>query len=104
VIQYEPHPIDTSIARLPSFLGDVTERLAENAHELWAKQRIADGWKWGPQRDDQSKTHPGLVPYSDLPDGEKNYDRIVAVETLKAIMTLGYEIRPIASPDASSSL
>ena len=70
----------------------LTERLAENAHDLWAAQRIKDGWTWGPTRDDSAKKHPCLVPYAELPESEKEYDRQAAMGTVKAIITLGYRI------------
>jgi len=89
---YQPKPLDTSAVALPEELVALTEYLAENAHDLWAAQRMADGWQYGPQRDDARKLHPCLVPYSDLPDAEKQYDRSAAMETLKAILVLGYRI------------
>jgi hypothetical protein len=90
---YEPQPIDTSAVELPADLLELTERLAENTHEVWARQRIADGWTHGPERDDAQKHHPCLVPYAELSEGEKQYDRNTALETLKMILALGYEIR-----------
>ena len=89
---YQPKPIDVSGVVLPPELEALTERLAENAHDVWAAQRIADGWTWGPKRDDARKKHPDLVPYADLPDGEKEYDRKTAMLTLKAIAALGYRM------------
>jgi len=89
---YQPKPLDTSTVALPEDLVALTEYLAENAHDIWAAQRMADGWQYGPQRDDARKLHPCLVPYSDLPDAEKQYDRSAAMETLKAILLLGYRI------------
>jgi ryanodine receptor 2 len=91
---YLPRPIPTAAIALPAPLLDLTERLAENTHEVWAKQRLADGWTYGPRRDDAAKVHPCLVPYADLPESEKDYDRATALETLKAIMSLGYRIVP----------
>ena len=89
---YRPTPIDTSQVGLPREIEDLTEKLARNAHEIWAQQRLADGWRWGPQRDDTRKEHPSLVPYEELPESEKNYDRATAMETLKAILGLGFRI------------
>jgi ryanodine receptor 2 len=66
------------------------------AHDVWAAARIAQGWSYGPTRDDRNKKHPCLVPYSQLPESEKEYDRRMAAETLKAILTLGYQITPPA--------
>lgn len=90
---YQPKPIDTSRVDLPQDLVELRERLAENNHDHWALQRMSDGWRWGPQRDDEARTHPDLVPYADLSDSEKEYDRRTAMETLKAIVALGYAIQ-----------
>ncbi len=90
---YTPAPLDTSRVSLPAAVEDLMERLAENTHEVWAAGRVAAGWTYGPERNDKLKTHPGLVPYADLSEAEKDYDRATARETLKAILTLGYSIQ-----------
>lgn len=89
---YVPKPIDTSQIKLPKRLETLTEKLAENVHDRWASQRMKDGWTWGKSRNDRHKKHPTLVPYADLPESEREYDRITATETLKAVMALGYKI------------
>lgn len=89
---YQPHPIDTSDVTLPDDLLELTERIAENVHDVYVQSRIAEGWTWGPQRDDAKKTNPTLVPYSELPDSEKEYDRNTALGTLRLITKLGYDI------------
>lgn len=89
---YTPKPIDTSAIRLTPDILDLTERLAENTHDVWARQRLTDGWTHGSTRNDQEKKHPGLVPYGDLPESEKDYDRNTAMESIKAILALGYKI------------
>ena len=91
---YAPTPISTQAVTLPQELDELVEQLAENIHDHWANQRIEDGWVYGPQRDDARKTHPDLVPYAALPEGEKEYDRTSVIETLKVILTLGYQIVP----------
>lgn len=93
-MQYVPKPIDTSAVSLPPELNALAERLAENAHDLWAEQRMKEGWRWGTQRDDAKKLHPCLVPYDQLPESEKTYDRIAVQGALRAIVALGYCIRP----------
>lgn len=93
-MKYKPKPIDTSGVKLPRGLQKLTEELAENNHDLWAKKRLAEGWTYGPNRDDRKKTHPDLIPYNDLSDSEKEYDRITAMEGLRAIIALGYQIEP----------
>jgi RyR domain len=91
---YLPNPIDTSMVSLGPQLEGLVERLAENAHDVWSRQRIAEGWRFGPKRNDDQKEHPCLVPYGELPESEKEYDRTMAAATLKAITVLGYQIVP----------
>lgn len=92
---YQPKPIDTSKIVLSEEISLLTDLLARNAHDIWAQQRIADGWKYGPHRDDSRKEHPDLVPYEELPESEKEYDRQVALQILKAIVALGYQIQKV---------
>lgn len=89
---YEPHPIDTSFLQLSGDLTDLTERIAENVHDVWAAGRIAQGWTYGETRNDELKQTPCLVPYDELPESEKEYDRNTALETLRLILVLGYRI------------
>lgn len=90
--EYTPSPADTSGVVLPEGLEALVESLAENVHEVWAKSRMDQGWTYGPERNDALKQHPGLVPYADLPEAEKDYDRNTALGTLKLIVGLGYRI------------
>lgn len=91
---YNPKPIDTKDVTLSSDLLRLTEKIAENVHDVWAAGRIADGWKYGATRDDGVKTNPCLIPYDELTENEKEYDRNTALETLKLIIALGYNIIP----------
>lgn len=93
-MSFEPKPIDTSGIQLPAEIEKLTEFLARNSHEVWGKQRISDGWEHGGHRDDETKQHPCLVPYEELPESEKEYDRVLAVQTIKLILSLGYQIVP----------
>lgn len=89
---YKPEPMDTSKVVLSEELTGLSERLAENVHDIWAKNRIAEGWTYGEERNDALKTTPCLVPYSELPESEKEYDRRTSAETLKLMILLGYRI------------
>lgn len=91
---YHPKPVDTSGIELPSGILSLIEKLAENSHDVWAQQRMAEGWTYGPERNDAAKKHPDLIPYTDLPGSEKEYDRQMALQTVKLIVSLGYEIKP----------
>ena len=92
---YTPKPIDTSKIELPKEIEELTEQIAENVHENWSAGRIADGWVYGEKRDDVKKTTPCLVPYDELPEREKDFDRITAMQTIKTILALGYKIEKI---------
>ena len=89
---YQPEPLDTSSVVLDDSLLDLTERLARHTHDVWAQERLRLGWSWGPRRDDTRREHPGLVPYEALPDAEREFDRRTAMETVKALIALGYRI------------
>lgn len=89
---YTPKPIDTSGIELPKEIEELTEQIAENVHENWAASRIADGWTYGKKRDDEKKTTPCLVPYDELPENEKQVDRVTAMQSIKTILALGYKI------------
>jgi len=89
---YKPQPIDTSNIKLSDDVAELSEMLAKNTHEVWAGSRINDGWTYGEKRDDVKLTHPCLVPYDELPETEKEYDRNTSQETLKLIIKLGYKI------------
>lgn len=90
---YTPKPIKTDNVKLPDELVELMEKIAENVHENWAELRISEGWTYGEQRDDVKKTTPCLIPFSELSDSEKEYDVKTAEETLKLIVSLGYEIK-----------
>ncbi len=92
---YTPTPVDTSNIKLPDELLELTEEIAENVHEIWSVGRISQGWTYGEKRDDVKKETPCLVPYSELPESEKEYDRNTALETLKLIVALGYKIEKV---------
>lgn len=90
--KYIPQPINTSGVVLPKELEQLVEQMSKNVHEVWAETRIRQGWTYGEQRNDELKTHPCLIPYEDLPEEEKEYDRNTSIGTLKLIMKLGFKI------------
>ncbi len=91
-MNYQPRPTATDSVVLPDELVQLTERLAEHNHDVWAAQRMAEGWSYGPRRDDMKKQHPDLVPHAALPESEKEYDRSTALGVLKAMLAMGYRI------------
>jgi hypothetical protein len=102
-LDYRPEPVETSGIELDPTIEPLVERLARNAHDIWARERLAQGWIYGPRRDDNRKHHPCLVPYEQLPESEKDYDRHIALGTLKAITALGYRLTPVSEETGGAS-
>lgn len=90
--KYVPNPVDTTDVKLPMELESLVEEMAKNVHEVWAQARISQGWSFGEERNDAAKKHPCLVPYEELSEEEKTYDRNTSVQTLKLILKLGFKI------------
>lgn len=101
---YKPQPIDLSDVVLPEEFNELREAIAENAHEVWAAARQAEGWTYGPRRDDKLKQHPDMLPYAQLPDSEKEYDRLMAMDTLRLMYKLGYDLVQRSDTDAYKAL
>lgn len=92
VDEYEPHPVNVDNIPLDGDLEELQEAIAENAHDVWAEARMKEGWTYGLERDDVNLKHPDLIPYTALPDSEKEYDRIMAFNTIKLVKKLGFDI------------
>ena len=90
--EYKPNPVDTQGIKLPQELDSLVEEMSKNVHEAWAQTRIAQGWTYGEERNDEEKKHPCLVPYEELSEDEKTYDRNTSVENIKLILKLGFKI------------
>jgi len=102
LLDYKPEPIDTLRLALTPEIAQLSEMLARNVHENWAKLRIAEGWHYGPRRDDREKEHPSLVPYEQLSESERQYDRQTALESIKALLAMGYTMQPPAGTRISA--
>ena len=89
---YTPQPVSTEDMELSSEILQLTEQVAANVHEVWAAGRIAEGWEYGRTHNYELKRHPCLVPYDELPESEKEYDRKTAMETLKLLHKLGFKM------------
>jgi ryanodine receptor 2 len=95
---YKPQPIDTSKVVLEKDLRLLGERLAEHLHDVWATNKIAQGYVYGETtsdgKDGAPKTHRDLKPYDDLPDEIQKYDRDSGMGAIKAIKALGWTLVP----------
>lgn len=92
-MDYIPAPLDTSDVELSEDVQELTEKLARNTHALWAKRKMEDGWRYGARTDEESKQHASLVPYEELPEEMKEYDRSTAMGAIRVLLALGYEIK-----------
>ena len=89
---YKPGLPNLTSIEIPEDLETLTELLAEHAHDVWAIERQSEGWTYGRERNDRKLETPDMVPYSELPETEKQYDRIMAVNTIKLLLANGYKI------------
>lgn len=89
---YIPQPVNTNDVVLPEELIILSELISKNVHEVWSKNRMEQGWTYGEQRNDEKRETPCLVPYEELSEEEKDYDRNTSQETLKLILKLGFKI------------
>ena len=89
---YSPKLLDLKHVELPEGVDELREAIAENAHDRWALERQSEGWTYGPVRDDENLLTPDMVPYAELPDSERQYDRVMAFDTLRLLIALGYKI------------
>jgi hypothetical protein len=90
--KYTPRPVTGGAGNLPAELLPLVEARAKNVHEVWSEGRINEGWSYGPERNDALRRHPCLVPYEQLPESEKDYDRHTALSTIQFILQKGFTI------------
>jgi hypothetical protein len=76
-------------------LSSLIDKMAWNSHEVWAKERRAQGFRYGKKRDARRKQHPMMLPYEFLSDKDKKWDRTTAEEVLKLIVALGYKLKRV---------
>ena len=91
-MEYKPCPLQLNDISLPEDIQEIIEQIAEDVHETWAQRRMKEGWRYGQDFDRKEKTHPCLVPYDQLPETEKDYDRHTALQTIRCLLHYGYQI------------
>lgn len=90
--EYRPSPIDLSDVVLKDDISELREAIAENAHELWAKQQMAEGWSYGETYDDKKRLTPDMVPFAELSESKRRHNRDMAMHIIKLMHKLGYDI------------
>ncbi|XP_030130381.4 ryanodine receptor 3 isoform X8 [Taeniopygia guttata] len=91
---YKPAPLDLSEVKLLPSQEFLVDKLAENAHNVWAKDRIKQGWTYGIQQDLKNKRNPRLVPYALLDERTKKSNRDSLREAVRTFAGYGYSIEP----------
>ncbi|KAM9788016.1 ryanodine receptor 3-like isoform 3-T3 [Syngnathus typhle] len=91
---YKPSPLDLSDMKLTPGQELLVDKLAENAHNVWAKDRIKQGWTYGIQQDLKSKRNPRLVPYALLDERTKKSNRDSLREAIRTLIGYGYNVEP----------
>lgn len=97
-MEYKPNPIDTSEVILPEGVLEIVEYLAKNTHEVWASGKMKEGYRYGTENSIVEKTHSSLVPYEELSESEKDFDRNTLLETIKLLLKMGYVIEKPSIP------
>ena len=91
---YKPQPLDLSAVALTSKLDELVEQLAENTHNIWARERIQQGWTYGLNEDPDLNRSPHLVSYSNVDEAIKKANRDTASETVRTLLVYGYILEP----------
>ncbi|KAG1972845.1 ryanodine receptor [Pimephales promelas] len=99
---YKPAPVDQSCVVLTASQEELVEKLAENEHNIWARDRIRQGWSFGPQQDFKCKRSTQLVPFSLLDEKYKQAGRDATRDTLGTLLGFGYTVEPLEQEHASS--
>ena len=91
---YKPAPLDLSAIELSQKMEELVDLLSENTHNLWAKERIGQGWTYGLNEDPDCKRSPHLLPYLYVDEAIKVANRNTASETVRTLLVYGYVLDP----------
>uniref|UniRef100_A0A3B4B2J7 B30.2/SPRY domain-containing protein n=1 Tax=Periophthalmus magnuspinnatus TaxID=409849 RepID=A0A3B4B2J7_9GOBI len=97
---YKPAPLDLNHVKLTPNQNTLVERLAENGHNVWARDRVRQGWTYSIVQDILNKRNPRLVPYNLLDEKTKKTNRDTVCAAVRTLIGYGYNIEP---PDQESS-
>ncbi|KAG7282547.1 hypothetical protein CRUP_001122, partial [Coryphaenoides rupestris] len=89
---YKPAPLDLSHIKLASTQEAMVDKLAENAHNVWARDRIGQGWTYGIQQDVKNRRNPRLVPYALLDERTKKSNKDSLREAVRTLLGYGYNL------------
>lgn len=101
---YKPAPLDLSAITLNVKMEELVDQLSENTHNLWAKERIQQGWTYGLNEDPDMFRSPHLVPYGKVDEAIKKANRDTASETVRTLLVYGYVIDPPTGEQQESNI
>uniref|UniRef100_A0A669BFC7 Ryanodine receptor 1 n=1 Tax=Oreochromis niloticus TaxID=8128 RepID=A0A669BFC7_ORENI len=97
---YKPAPLDLNHVKLTPNQNQLVEKLAENGHNVWARDRVRQGWTYSIVQDIVNKRNPRLVPYNLLDERTKKTNRDSVNNAVRTLIGYGYNIEP---PDQEST-
>ena len=97
----EPRPAAEREPAAFVFTQVEVEKLAEMEHERWVAERRAAGWMAGPERDTERKITPYLVPYAELPEEVKEWDRQAVRAIPEVLAATGFELYRLSADSVS---
>uniref|UniRef100_A0A3Q1EA25 Ryanodine receptor 2 n=1 Tax=Acanthochromis polyacanthus TaxID=80966 RepID=A0A3Q1EA25_9TELE len=100
---YKPAPLDLSHIKLTSTQEAMVDKLAENAHNVWARDRIRQGWTYGIQQDVKNRRNPRLVPYALLDERTKKSNKDSLREAVRTLLGYGYNLEAPDQDHAAQS-
>ncbi|XP_061915089.1 ryanodine receptor 2-like isoform X1 [Entelurus aequoreus] len=92
---YRPAPVDVSQVFISPIHEEAVNLLAENQHNVWARERIKQGWTYGAQQDAKAKRSPNLVPYSLLDESSSRVAQKVVRQALCTLLAYGYSLETL---------
>ncbi|ESO90186.1 hypothetical protein LOTGIDRAFT_123762 [Lottia gigantea] len=101
---YKPTPLDLSVVTLTEKMEQLVNLLAENTHNVWARDRIKHGWTYGLKEDPIHKRSPHLVPYNKVDESIKKANRNTTSDTVKTLIAYGYNLEAPTSETGETAL
>jgi hypothetical protein len=95
---YRISPLQDWDADMRTFTESEIKKMARLEHELWRQAKEADGWIYGEQRDENKRTHPDLIIWNDLPEGEREKNLAVVRQMPALLARIGFQIDHVADP------
>jgi hypothetical protein len=91
-IGYDIRPAAGDKTEKPWLTKEKLELLARMEHDRWMAHKIAQGWTYGPVKDDNRRLHPCLLSWEELAEEEKEKDRQAVRDIPELLSDASFEI------------